>query len=166
MKKKAQVKFGETIGIIIIVYIVLMLGLLWYNDVNADSLDELYKGDQKSRGFEKYYYITNNHMLREAQQGSIDEEFNLESIHAMNIYSKSKNGNDYLYKFLGYSNVSIKYYDANLENPQVIEIYSNVPDSSNINDEEIFRTLIPIVDKSNNTVLIGVLELINYELKR
>ena len=207
MKKKAQVKFGETIGIIIIVYIVIMIGLLWYNDVNSDSLDELYTKDQKSRGFEKYYHITNNHMLREAQQGYIDEEFNLESIYAMSIFSQSKNGSDYLDKFLGYSSVSIKYYDINLENPKVIGIYSNYPGSDEVifdtfesyNDAtssrsisycinesdlevigvfsqipscekrgntEIFRTLIPIIDKSNETTLIGVLELVNYELER
>ena len=207
MKKKAQVKFGETIGIIIIVYVVLMLGLLWYNDVNSDSLDELYTKDQKSRGFEKYYYITNNHMLREAQQGYIDEEFNLESIYAMSIFSQSKNGSDYLDKFLGYSSVSIKYYDINLENPRVIGIYSNypggvkviideftgydlatstrsisycineldlkvigvfseIPSCSERGNVEIFRTLIPIIDKSNEITLIGVLELVNYELER
>ena len=163
MKKKAQVKFGETIGIIIIVYIVVVVGFLWYNNVNTKNITEIYEKDQKNRAFEKYHYIINLHLIKSSQRGDIDEDFDKNSILTMGNYSKTKEGREFLRKSLGTSFVNIQLLDDSFSPYENITLYNNTPDLEKKRYEiETFRTLIPVNDEINSRTEIGILELINY----
>jgi hypothetical protein len=86
--KKSQVKFGETIGIIIIVYIIVVLGFVWYNNTNTKSINEMFENDQRDRAFERYHFVMNLDLLHKSQRGFVDSEFDLNSLRAFSNFSK------------------------------------------------------------------------------
>lgn len=163
MKKKSQIKFGETIGILIIVYLVLVAGFMWYNKVNANNINDIYQKDKRAQAFEKYYFIVNLDMLHVSQRGFIDEEFDLNGLRSLNRYSKTDEGGEYLRKRLGEATITVEIFNhTNLRNSSETIILYNVSYDSNVANEllgvESFKTIIPIVDKTNSKHHIGLLE--------
>lgn len=150
---KGQIKFGETFGIIIIVYIILMVGLIWYNNVNSNNLKEMNDENKMDMAFEKYHYIVNSNLLHLSEQGDIDEEFDITSLRVFEGYSKNDVSKEIVRKQLGYSLVQVELLDMGYNPIENITIYNNtLKDYSNI---ENFRTLIPISD--NKKVHVGIL---------
>ena len=165
MRKKAQIKFGESIGVIIIVYFVIFTGLIWYNNINTKNLNELYEKDQKNRAFEKYYFLINSNLIHVSQRGYVDKEFDIYSLKALEEFNKNPKNKDYLDSYLGNSKVEITIYEKELQNPQTLIIYDNSPTNTNLRiNSEIFRTLIPIKDTVNGPVYLGILELTKYNV--
>lgn len=162
MNKLGQIKFGESIGVIIIVYIVIMVGFIWYNNVNSDNLVEIYEKDQQNRAFEKYHNIVNNHLIHSSQLGYIDEELDLYSLYTMKNYTQTKEGKQHLNSFLGNSLITVKLYDINMNSIKNITIYNNSKPEIEYN-LEFLRTLITVKDEINEKNLIGILELVHYE---
>ena len=181
MNKTGQIKFGETIGVIIIIYFIVTFGLIWYNSINTDSIKELSDKDKQNRAFEKYYFIVNSNLVHISQRGYIDKEFDLYSLKTMQEYSKTKEGKLYLDNYLGNSKIQVLVFDKNFQNSNVdinsptkhfdsnnipiknlLILYDNKP-SNNINTiKQTHKTLIPIRDEVSKTTYLGILEVINY----
>ncbi len=165
MKRKAQVKFGETFAIIILVYIILMIGMIWYNNINTKNINEMSEESLKQRSFEKYYYIMNSDLLHKTEQGDVDEEFDLAALRAFANYTNG-NQKEYIRKQLGEALVTVKLYDRNLEEiEEQIVLYNNTYDpnlQSKIKNEIVFKALIPVVDTVEKRTNLGILSVIIY----
>lgn len=160
MKKKAQIKFGETFGVIIIVYLIIMVGMIWYNNINIKTINEMNQNNQKDMAFEKYYYITNSQFLHISQQGDVDQEFDLTSLKIFANYSKTPQGEEYIRKQLGESTITIELLNKNLNSKQNLTIYNKTP--AKTTNKEQFKTLIPVIDPINKTTDIAILTVIVY----
>ncbi|MDA3854754.1 MAG: hypothetical protein PF569_00745 [Candidatus Woesearchaeota archaeon] len=163
MNKKSQIKFGETFAIIILVYIILVIGMVWYNNVSTNSIKEMQENDLRDRSFEKYSYIVNSEFLHVTSQGDIDEEFDQVSLEIFSNYSKSNK--EFIRKQLGEATVIVELYDKNLKSIKNITIYDLRYDNSNNENrknEERFKTLIPVKDTINKETNIGILNVIIY----
>jgi len=165
VKRKAQVKFGETFAIIILVYIILMIGMIWYNNINTKNINEMSEESLKQRSFEKYYYIMNSDLLHKTEQGDVDEEFDLAALRAFANYTNG-NQKEYIRKQLGEALVTVKLYDRNLEEiEEQIVLYNNTYDpnlQSKIKNEIVFKALIPVVDTVEKRTNLGILSVIIY----
>lgn len=157
--KSAQIKFGETIGVIIIVYIVVVVGFVWYNNVNSQNLAEMYDQDRKNLAFEKYYFIVNLDLIRESQRGFVDEEFDLDSLRVLSNYSQNQ-GREYMSSRLGFANVTILLLDPNnYQNvEEEISLYESYPEFSRVTALETFRTLVPVIDNEEDKTKLALLE--------
>ena len=167
MKKKGQVKFGETFGIIFIVYIVLVIGFIWYNNINSKQVAQIFEDDQRDRAFERYYFITNLDMIHLSQRGYIDSDFDYYSLDIMQNYTQTDEGFEYFRSKLGESTITVNISSMNFSNSGVVfnhinyfVLYNNTP-KQDYNIEK-FTTLIPIRDSLNNKNYMGVLEVITY----
>ena len=185
LSNKAQIKFGETIGVIIIVYIVIMSGLIWYNKINTGDLNDIKNKDNLEKSFEKYYYLNNLNLIHVSQRGYIDEEFDLISLITLSNFSKTKQGKEYLRKQLGNALITLKIYNFSMDNQinstnyeQLIILYNNTPIIKNnlgnkiskIISTDNYRTLIPIIDqrytkKRKIKTKMGYLQITNYQIQ-
>jgi hypothetical protein len=165
VKRKAQVKFGETFAIIILVYIILMIGMIWYNNINTKAINEMSEESLKERSFEKYYYIMNSDLLHKTEQGDVDEEFDLAALRAFSNYSTG-NQKEYIRKQLGEALVTVKLYDKDLDEIEdEIILYNNTYNpnlNSKIKNEVVFKALIPVVDAVEKRTSLGILSVIIY----
>lgn len=163
MNKKSQIKFGETFAIIILVYIILVIGMVWYNNINTNSIKEMQENDLRDRSFEKYFYIVNSELLHVTSQGDVDEEFDLTSLEIFSNYSKSNR--EFIRKQLGEATVIVELYDKDFESIKNITLYDlRYENSNNKNrkNEERFKTLIPVKDTIKKETNIGILNVIIY----
>ena len=171
--KKSQIKFGESIGVIIIVYIIIMVGLIWYNNINSKDLNELHKKDLNARAFERYQFIVNLNLIHTSQKGNIDEDFDLISLKTMHNFTNTKYGKLFFSNQLGYSLIEVDIYNNSVfDNIQTdnyqekIILYNNTPNrNSQIHSVQTYRTLIPIRDNINKINLIGVIYIKSINLK-
>lgn len=158
--KKSQIKFAETIGVIIIVYIILMIGLIWYNNVNTKQLNQINQINNQDLAFEKYYYIVNADFLHFSQKNDIDEEFDLVALESIYDYSENL-GEKFLYSKLKNSLIKVKIYENigyDLTFIKEIVLYNKSIKKTNLKSIQNFNTLIPIIDSINQKTLIGFLE--------
>lgn len=167
MQKKAQIKFGEIIAVIIIVYIVLMTSLVWYNNSSSKDIRKMYAQDQSERAFEKYAYIESLDLIHVSQRGITDNEFDKNSLLALQNYTKTQNGKEHLRKQLGESLIVLKLYNytsiSNFEPYLNVTLYNNTPNNyyqNRLNYDIInYKTLISVVDENEKKVDIGLLEI-------
>lgn len=161
MKKRSQVKFGETIGIIVIVYLIIMVGLVWYNNVNKKSVQELYAKDQESRAFEKYFFVVNSDILHVSERGIISAEFDLHSMVAFSEFAQTEEGQEYLESRLGDGVIQLQIYydhqDLTPLNQDPIFLYNKTP-KQEIRAIQSFKTIIPVVDTLKKKTYLGILD--------
>lgn len=156
MNLKAQIKFGETIGILFIVYLVLMFGIMWYNGKNSDDIDELYIKDAQDRALEKYYFILYSDLLKTSQQGFQKNTFDMVSLIAFSNYSKTSQGSSFLQRRLGEGLITLKVYSSgsifesqNVAYEEII-LYNNSPEfreNSQLLRKQVFTSLLPVTDE-------------------
>lgn len=162
---RAQIKFGETIGIIIIVYLVLILGLSFYNNSNNKDLQELLESDQEARAFEKYAYIMSSPMLYVSERGNVENEFDKLSFVAFENFSKNPQGREYLRRQLGEALITVEVYtsqnflDGEINDVESFTLYNFTENLSLESNVEVFTSIIPIYDSINKTYEIGVLQI-------
>ncbi len=164
MKKKGQVKFGESFGIIIIVTIVIFLGASWYNSISSKALHELSIEDQEDRAFERYNYIINHNFLRISQNTVIDDKFDLHSFRIFSEFSKTPTGIEYLRPNLGESTIVLELYryddimaDIFTVNETIV-LYNRTPSANlQLQGESVYRSLIPVRDYVESRTDLGVL---------
>lgn len=175
MQKKSQIKFGESIGVIVIVYIVLMSSLMWYNNISKTDINNLYLDDQKERAFEKYTYINNLDLLHISQRGITDNEFDKNSLIAFSSYTKitgNLSGKEHIRKQLGESVVTIKIYNyTSIKNftPYLnLTLYNNTPKDYNSKTYEkvSYKTLVSVTSTNEKRTDIGLLEIYVFIKKR
>ena len=165
MFKKSQIKFGETIAILIIVYVVLMSGLMWYNKSSTAEITKMGEETQNEKAFEKYSYIENLNLLHVSQRGIIDNEYDKNSLIAFANYTKNMTNFQYIRNNLEESTVTIKLYNyTNLDTFESylnITLYNNTPKdiTSTFYDQPIYRTLVSVVDINEKRTDIGLLEI-------
>jgi len=171
LKKKAQVKFGESIGIIIIVFFILMSGLIWYDKINKSSLEDISKEDQQFRAFEKYHFLRQLDLIHVSQRGIVDKKFDLNSLILFSEFVKTSTGKEYAFSKFKKSTIQIGIYnnfdELNDNNPSTkILLYNNTPNENDkILENTIFRTYFPILNSSSKKVLIGLVEIESFILK-
>jgi len=159
--KKTQIKFGESIGVIIVVYIVLLLGLLWYNNINNKTLNNMFEKDERQRAFEKYQFVNNLDLIHVTDNGIVDEDFSLISLNVMENFSKTKDGAQLLRSQLGESIVSVDLYNYSVSKKELnvtktLVLYNYT--KNNIKKSRIvYRTLIPVYDEIEERYIIGLL---------
>lgn len=168
MRKKAQIKFGESIGVIIIVYIIIMVGMIWFNSINNSDIQQTRNDDLKNKAFEKYFYVINLDLIHQSQEGDVKEEFNLNSLIAFTNYSKTQIGKKYLKKRLGEATITLDVYsreellNGNIPSKKLV-LYNVTPaKNKDITNTDLFRSLIPVHDEINKTNEIGILKITNY----
>ena len=175
MQKKAQVKFGESIAIIIIVYIVLMSSLIWYNNISKTEINKMYIDDQAERAFEKYTYIDSLDLLHVSQRGIADNEFDKNSLIAFSNYTSNNGdlgGKEHIRKQLGESLVTIKIYNytsiESFNSYLNLTLYNNTPKdySPRTYDKNSYKTLVAVVDSNEKRTDIGLLEIYVFVKKR
>lgn len=167
MQKKSQIKFGETIAIIIVVYIVLMTSLVWYNNSNKKDITAMYEQDQSERAFEKYTYIESLDLIHISERGITDNEFDKNSLIALQNYTKTKTGKEQLRKQLGNTQVTIRIYNysgiSDFKSYLNLTLYNNTPQDFNTNrlnyDIINYKTLVSVVDTNEKRTDIGLLEI-------
>ncbi len=108
--RRAQVKFGETIGIVFIVYIVFVMGLSWYNSSNDKDFQEMFENDQREQSFEKYYFIVNHPFLHDSKRGIVQTTFDTVSLEAFEGYKETAVGENYLRDRLGDAEIVLEIY--------------------------------------------------------
>lgn len=161
-QKKGQIKFGETIGVIFIVYIIVVMGFIWYNKTNSDDLAERMEKDRKDQAFEKYNYIVKLNLIHRSELTYIDEEFDLASLKTMEMYSKSTDGKRYFEDKLKNSRVTVKLYDLEKNPIDNITLYNRTPTKKY--NVERYKTIIPVNDGVNNTKYLGIIEVEDFQV--
>lgn len=162
--KKAQVKFGESIGVIFIVFLLLFSGLIWYNKANSQDVVEMRERDMFDQAFEKYYYISSLDLLHYSQNGIVDSEYDMAALDAFYNFSKTDEGIEFLRPQLKQSEIVLKVYadTDDFKNDVLakeVVLYNQSPGSLKQVKQIIpFKTLIPIVNYSDS-VVIGVIDL-------
>ncbi len=164
--KKAQVKFGETIGIIIIVYIIVVLGFVWYNNSNSKAINDIFEEDQRERSFERYHFVMNLDLLHKSQRGFVDSEFDLNSLRSFTEFSKEE-GREFVRSKLGDSKVTLNLYslnrslgDVSFDSIENLTLYNSTPDYEFQN--EGFTSLIPVYDYATKKTYLGILEVTSF----
>ncbi len=167
---KSQVKFGETFGIIIIVYILVVAGFSWYNKENSKDIAEILQNEKIEKAYEIYHYIVNLDLLHVSERGIVDDELDLHSLYAFSNFSKDK-GKEFLRRQLAESTVNISLYNYSTVQDEsfipydIITLYDNQIDSALTIDREVFRTLVPVVNHLEGSVDLGVIEITVYDRK-
>jgi hypothetical protein len=169
--KKSQIKFGETIGIIIIVYFILMAGLIFYNNYNNKALKELRDKQAIDFSYNSYQYLNNLNLIHSSVSGVISVDYSYYGLKTLSNFSKTKEGNDYLFQTLKFSTIKIYLYKLNKSSLlynfnksfENFTIYNRTPpNGKNILFVNKFRTLITIDDQVNKEKYLGKMELTNY----
>ena len=172
--KSAQIKFGETIGVIIIVYIIIMVGLIWFNNINNSDITKMNEKNLENKAFEKYQFIVNFDLIHKSERGDVDAEFDLISMKALSNYSKTKIGMNYLSNRLSFATVRVDIYNEsvfsgiNKTNMQEsILLYNKTPNPNQIDFQTIiYKTLIPIRNQINHKNDVGVIYIKSYIINK
>jgi hypothetical protein len=161
--RSAQVKFGETIGVIFIVYLVIVVGFVWYNNSNSKAIEEQMQKQQNEQAFEKYDYILKLNLLHKSELGYIDQEFDKTSIDSMANYTETVEGKEFFRQKLGLSRVDFYLYDIDMISISNITVYNNTPVGQKFMQTS-YRTLVPVYDGIEKTAYLGVLEIFDFQI--
>ncbi len=163
--RSGQIKFGETIGVIFIVYLVIVIGFVWYNSYNSKVIAEQLEKQQSEKAFEKYDYILKLNLLHKSELGYIDQEFDKTSIDSMANYTKIPLGYEHFRRKLGTSKVDFYLYDINMNSISNITVYNNTPVNKTFKQTS-YRTLVPVYDGIEKTSYLGILEILDFQIKK
>jgi hypothetical protein len=186
--KKSQIKFGETFAVIIIVYLVLVVGVSWFNNSNNKELRELYEEDQIQKSFEKFHYVNTLDIIRVSRGGNVEEELDYNSLivfASFNNYTLNpENTNSIFANQLGTAKIEIEIYeydplkDIDVEpfnnlvlinnNERIVGenyllLYNNTPE--NYQNSYIFKNLVSVRDQVAKKTYIGVMTVENYQVQ-
>ena len=165
MNSSGQIKFGETVGVLIIVYIVVMFGLGWYSSSNQSNLEDMQDDLADRRALEKYYTVLYSDFLGKSEQGFDRNYFDMLSLKAYEEYSGDKG---YLERRYGESVITVDVINDSVLNdgddPRRIVLYNNTPDfrdDHRIESMQRFTSLVSILDErkgdGEEEFVIGVL---------
>lgn len=163
--KKAQVKFGEAFGVLIIVYIVLTVGMSWYSSINEKDIREMSMKDAQNRAFEKYNFIMSLNLIRNSENENIDYFLNLNSIETFQNFTKTQNGSKYASTKLGLTNISIQLFNySGIEDftpYRNITLYANIPDENQIADFTTlsYKSVVPVYNPVKKQMDIGYMHI-------
>lgn len=167
--KKAQVKFGETLAVIIVVYLMILVGSIWYNNINQRDLEKIFQDDQVNRAFEKYYFISNLDLLRVSQRGKLDATFDYHSLKTFYNFSKSDQGKEFIRTNLGEATIQLYLYNSSIfdsknDIDEKINSFENFTlynySLQQRSNKEIFWSVIPVKDpliRGGSNTYLGVL---------
>lgn len=162
--KKSQVKFGETFAVIIVVYLIILIGSVWYNGINKDQLEELNEKNQMNLAFEKYRFLSNLDVLMVSQKGRVGQSFDYHALKSFYNFSQSESV-DYLQRNLGEAYIHIYLYNFSVysQDPENAISYENFTlynytfDTRSSN--EVFWSIISVENQVEDKTSIGVLKM-------
>lgn len=160
--KKSQVKFGETLAVIIVVYLIILVGSVWYNNINTKDLNKLHEDNQLNLAFEKYHFITNLDFIRISNRGKLDENFDYYSLKTFEDFAKNQ-GQEFIRKNLGEAYIHLYLYNQSLFKDNDVKSFENFTLYNNSlgqnTQKEVFWGVIPIKNPINRdgTTYFGIL---------
>ena len=159
MRNKSQIKFGETFGILIIMYFVIIFGIKFYESYLKDNIEEIKEEDRKLRENEKFTYFSKLNYLKYSVSGINKYGFDLYSLEAYKNYTDIYE--DDVEEKLGYANATIYIIDINNSNynlsvNRTINLYENTLDD--FKSKIIYREIHPIRDMINERNYLGILQ--------
>ncbi len=165
MLKKTQIKIGETIGVVFIVYLIVFFGGSWFLSSQNKSNQEFKETQALIKAYNIYNYVINHPFLRVTITGIIEEDQKLNYL-ALKTFSNFTNKsiqNELYYKNkLGDSLITINLYNytgSKLVNFENYTLYNNTKKYSNkkyIGSKNIINA-INIYDPSNKKVYFGTI---------
>ncbi len=164
--KKAQVKFGEAIGVIIIVSVVIFLGLFWYQSLTEEKILKIIEEDSLERTFEKYTYLINLNFIRVSENSVVRNDFSLIALRTFQNISKDQENLEFFRQNLGRSEIIVDIYnesflDSSKDYFERILLYNNTDNLNNarMNRFRTLKTLIPVLDEINGKNYVGILSM-------
>jgi hypothetical protein len=162
--KKTQVKFGETIAVMIVVSIIIFLGLAWYQNINTNDLKEIREKDANLRAFEKYNYIINLDILHQSENSVIDNDLSLASLKAFEKFLEKEENFEIISRNLGKNLITISIFnetflEGNKKPFEKIILYNNSLDEETLRSSLSFLSPISIIDIGNNRKYFAILEM-------
>ena len=156
--KKAQIKFGETFGVIIVVYIVLVFGISWYSGVFANQISKLDKKNNEELSYEKFSFIKNLNLLHKSNRGVISSNFDYINLQTFENFSKEQ-GERFLFETFGYGFIEVEilneeeFFSDNgkkVSSIKNITLYNKTKDGTKnkLKTVHTFKTLIPIENET------------------
>ena len=182
--RSSQIKFGETFAIMVVVIVMIMIGLSWYNSKSQESISELKEENQKRLSIERFSYIVNNAFLHENIKGQVKTTLDYHNIMALKLHIEHDiQAKDNFRKIMGEGKITIKIlkkgdlfedgitFDASYftnfqaHNPAqhegiLIEFYKEEIPQGVDYDIHSFRTLLPI--KKDGEILAAIIETEHY----
>ena len=167
MNKKSQINFGETFGIISITFIIIFIGLLFFNNITKNNIEEINLENKKQEIYLKHKYISNLEYLKQTKNGIIREEFDLLNLKSFSNILNDSNSNEtkkFKQKF-GFGKFQINIFDENNFSKinETIIIYNHTTNIGKFDTKCNIKTLISIYDKKSDKIKIGIFDIIFYK---
>ena len=164
---KSQVKFGEIIGVIIIVYILILFGSTWYTNSANNSLQELATQNQISLAVERFHYVSNLDKLHFSANSDVRTEFDLFSLKTFkNLSLEDPEYQEFLRSNLGSSVITVEIYNMTIFTSsngesvtpyERIVLYNLTPENTIRYNVESFNTFIVVHNPVTRTNDLGIL---------
>ncbi len=159
MLKTAQIKIGEVIGIIFVVYLMLMFALSWFSKSSSETIAEMRERDAVNEAYDIFNFILNNPNLQYKVRGLTESSHTLDLINLMTLSRNIKNHREYYPRKLGYSEIVIDLYDfRNPSSPYVnrIVVYNNT--KKDLVNKKVYFNLMNVYSPLNKTFYLGVMK--------
>ncbi len=156
--RKAQVKLWTTIAILVVFFVILMFGFIFYTQVERISLERSQKEAEARRSIAIAQVVTNLPELQ-CSLGAVEKGICFDLYKILAFEDVHENYWIYYYDMFGYANISVKQINLNDDTETVYSLYEN------IGDKQSFTTgFIPIsiYDPINKTFSFGYVEVKNY----
>jgi hypothetical protein len=169
-RKKAQVKFGETIGVLFIVYFLIMIGLVWYNSSNSSDLKELSQKKVEAEVFQKQTFLLHSSLLKSSNFNEKENYVDEITLKAFYNFSKTENGTEFLKDKLGNALVTIQIFSYD-EIKNINDINQRDKNVSSFNDQDhvlvVYNySLFPIEESRNSLKAISTFPIQTIEGKK
>lgn len=153
--RKSQFQFFETIGVLIIIFFFIFIGLIFYSKFEKTGFQRFSRQQASKTMIEFVQSITTNPLLSCSSQ-SVTKAACIDELKALSVAKTTKNFSDYYQKTFGKSTIRLeKFYPENAS----IVIFNNSIPSANLE-----KAFIPInsYNPLNDTYNIGVLVIERY----
>ena len=141
--KKSQIKFGESIAILVIMYFIILIGLFWYDSYLQGKTDELRQKQNNLANEKVFFFIENLDILRVSDFGSVKSYYDYNSLVAFkNIINSSDKIEFYIIDNLGYSKINLTLLDADFSKKESLILYDNEPE--NFRNKKIYNKVITV----------------------
>lgn len=162
--KKSQIQFGESFGVLIIVYLLVVLGFSFYNSYLNDKNEESQKENQKFLNNERFHYVKNLELLKTSNRNIIKTTYDYDNLKVFKKYSESQIGKKKLDETIGFGIIEIKLLNFNNGLNESFLIYNKSINKNKIKNIKKRDILIPIENVRNGVTRIGIMTFKFYEL--
>lgn len=161
MSTKSQIKIGETIGVLIVVYIGLLIGLNYFTNSIKTSSKTFEEEIIQDQTFNNFNYILNHPVLKYQIDGQTRNGLTLNSIN-LEVFKNHIQANEiFYYEKLGPCKIQIKLYDYNINDFKYINFKNiTVFDRTlpNKKEKRIFYNFINVRNTLKHKTYMGIMQ--------